>query len=129
MFVAKSDKSSPVILQQHVVKHGSHDQSTHSPKKGGNRTLTPNSFNPQIAGIKTSADSFANNVKRGDMFDAELKSGASVRGIALENTKMRPRVVGGQPEPSVRFSGERGGTRVLFDSDIKEVTNYGQKKD
>lgn len=35
MFVAKTDKSSPIILQQHVVKHGSHDQSTHNPKKGG----------------------------------------------------------------------------------------------
>lgn len=37
MFVAKSAKTTLVILQQHVVKHGSHDQSTHSPKKGGGR--------------------------------------------------------------------------------------------
>jgi len=35
MFIAKSVKSSPVLVQEHVIKHGSHDQSTHNPKKGG----------------------------------------------------------------------------------------------
>ena len=36
MFVAKSTKSAEVILHR-VAKHGSHDQSSHNPKKGGGR--------------------------------------------------------------------------------------------
>jgi len=35
MFIAKSVKESPILLYEHVRKHGSHDQSTHNPKKGG----------------------------------------------------------------------------------------------
>lgn len=35
MFVAKSDKKSPIVVAEFVVKHGAHDQSSHNPKKGG----------------------------------------------------------------------------------------------
>lgn len=35
MFVAKSDKTTPIVVAEFVVKHGSHDQTSHNPKKGG----------------------------------------------------------------------------------------------
>jgi hypothetical protein len=35
MFIAKSDKTKPVVVSEFVIKHGAHDQSSHNPKKGG----------------------------------------------------------------------------------------------
>jgi hypothetical protein len=37
MFIAKSDKTTPIAVAEFVVKHGAHDQSSHNPKKGGGR--------------------------------------------------------------------------------------------
>ncbi len=44
MFLYKSQKSKVINVTDYVLKHGSHDQSTHNPKKGGGgggRSATP----------------------------------------------------------------------------------------
>lgn len=125
--------SAAALVKDAVRKHGSHDQSRHNPSKGGGGAggNNPLGFGPQVSVGRVASDSFSNNVKQGDQFEAELKTGASVRGVATSDAKLRSKTPTSKPEPSVKYqpaiSEPRGSERVLFDSDIKEVTVLTKK--
>jgi hypothetical protein len=91
MFVAKADKSSPVILQQHVVKHGSHDQSSHSPKKGGGRVgggVGTSGQSHMGEAISEAQDDIANRIKGAEsLLGRSRQAGTRLSGAGQDRIK------------------------------------------
>jgi hypothetical protein len=78
MFVAKSSKSKPVVVSEFVVKHGTHDQSSHNPKKGGGGAGGGSGKGATVGGVYLS-----DTVPiRGTV---KLKDGSQIRGKITNN--------------------------------------------